>query len=882
MGRNNKVIRRAKEIRRDNPEMNLRASRLAAATELAANSPAASTTLSAAGHAVARLSARLTGFTFPTDSTTLIVLDGINDAVLRTETEHALTARLCEEIDREDISVSTVYPAEFYSGQSPQGDTTPGAPSIRVITTPPNYGGGPSLLQELARDLNDHLTVLRRLDDVDDDSGPRIVIVSAPSPLIEAAVSRAPNLPHQVWTRISLRAPSIAEFADRILARTSSTRAISPDVRGHLLTLIRDNDFLHNAALCDQIADDLSGLGDAAEPVTIAEVRAAAEELAYNRWSTLVLPSIHPPLTRPIAFNEIDHTPESDQFALTIGVLDNPDDDTRTPYRLHPNDSHIRVIGDHATGVSSTIETIIAAAAQSYGADRAQFYVIDPAGSLSVMDQYPNVGRYIRANAPATDISLERVVGEFLRIADLRAEVMQARGLSSFSEYWASKEGEPVARDPYGHLFLVIDHAEQFFRDDEDLRWTQQIAMLADKGLPVGIHLVLGSTGEAKIYRLEPKFGQIVHHRLKDVALSPVSYPSYDTKGLIKAIPDREPGRIFDLATGLHGRILMPHTVACDPDPALSTDHTPAWSYNHDWRDATRSLGETLAADDPARAPMIETEYGNVDPEYVLHLHQQHLDDHLDQRYAVPLGISMEDHTLVTLPDPNQSTLPPHLIISGDRALAGKTTMVRWLLRWIMSTYQPGEALVYLFNSDMSLLDERDQLDHADMLGGYAAFGPEIETLATEVADLIRTRMPADATALSTHELATRSWWSGPEIFIVADPADQALSSMSGATMAELACSRIGLGVRMWVTLTSAELAELPRPFIRELVEAGSPTVLLPGTHAGTVLGTGGDLQPLRFRRRRPGIGQLYRRTDQHHPLLLIPNATVNTNASIS
>lgn len=634
------------------------------------------------------------------------------------------------------------------------------------------------------------------------------------------------------------------------------------------------------------------------EVVSGYDDRPTMERVLVERLAAIQsIPAPHrmwlPTLSRPLPFTEVagrlrerSLAEQMAELQLTIGMLDDPARHRQALYTLVLDGAgaHVRIAGDRGTGVSTTIQAMIVAAATQVGAAGVQFYILDAGNKLSEMAQFPNVGAYSRATTHADDQErIDRILGEFLRVIEIRQSAMQERGVSSFGGYWQSKQESPVPADPYGRMVLVIDHVNTFFAEDDDNKTRQErVIPILTKGAGVGMHVVVGSSAETMNYKVDPKFSSIIHHRIMDLTQGSIAYPEHELKSDAKLIP-AEPGRVLDLSSQLQGRIMMPHTQSWDPDPELTTSETnPKWNYKFDWRPQIEALGGEIGQANPERAPQIVTVDKVLAIETVWSLYQQHVAAVPGSKHMVPLGVSAEDLTLVGLPDPaSDPTVSANLIVAGDRGTAGKTTVMRWLLRWIASTYKAGEAVVYLIDTSYQLMTERDRLNELGLLGSYTANRNSITPMVSQIQQIVESRLPTNPDEMTAKQLRERSWWSGPELFIVADPGSQLISggggygAAPGDELARLVSERNDLGARLWMTLPANELqsaVQSGRAVVSHLIAGNANVLMMSGSVTGTVFGQLGSQASARFERRRPGLGQLYNPQKIHYPLVQIPN----------
>jgi S-DNA-T family DNA segregation ATPase FtsK/SpoIIIE len=107
----------------------------------------------------------------------------------------------------------------------------------------------------------------------------------------------------------------------------------------------------------------------------------------------------------------------------------------------------------------------------------------------------------------------------------------------------------------------------------------------------------------------------------------------------------------------------------------------------------------------------------------------------------------------------------PHLLILGDTE-CGKTAALRTLCREIVRTSEPDSARIVVVDLRRTLLGVVD----SDHLMGYAMSGGSAESHVAAAVDLLTTRLPGER--VTQQQLRDRSWWSGPDVFVVVDDYD--------------------------------------------------------------------------------------------------------------
>ena len=107
----------------------------------------------------------------------------------------------------------------------------------------------------------------------------------------------------------------------------------------------------------------------------------------------------------------------------------------------------------------------------------------------------------------------------------------------------------------------------------------------------------------------------------------------------------------------------------------------------------------------------------------------------------------------------------PHLLILGDNE-CGKSATLRTLCREIVRTKTPAQAQLLIVDYRRSLLGAVE----SEHLGGYATSAHALDAVLPGLLDLMRRRMPPREA--SQAQLRARSWWSGPDIYLMVDDYD--------------------------------------------------------------------------------------------------------------
>jgi S-DNA-T family DNA segregation ATPase FtsK/SpoIIIE len=127
----------------------------------------------------------------------------------------------------------------------------------------------------------------------------------------------------------------------------------------------------------------------------------------------------------------------------------------------------------------------------------------------------------------------------------------------------------------------------------------------------------------------------------------------------------------------------------------------------------------------------------------------------------LPIGIAEADLRPVSV----DFEAEPHLLVFGDTE-CGKSSFLRALARSVARGFPPERARIVLIDYRRSLLGAVES-DH--LIGYGTAAGPAAE-LVESVASYLRQRLPGPE--VTPGQLRERSWWHGPECFLLVDDYD--------------------------------------------------------------------------------------------------------------
>nr|MDT0662632.1 type VII secretion protein EccCa [Micromonospora sp. DSM 115978] len=479
---------------------------------------------------------------------------------------------------------------------------------------------------------------------------------------------------------------------------------------------------------------------------------------------------------------------------------------------------HVAVVGGPQSGKSTVLRTLICGLALTHTPAEVQVYCLDfGGGSLAGLRDLPHVGGVAGRQ---DDAAVRRTVGEIAtmladrerRFADLGVESMPAyrrrRGA-------ATGPGHPLG-DPFGDVFLVVDGWPTLRGEYDDLE--PLITDLATRGLSYGVHVV-ASAPRWMDFRPATRdlFGSRLELRLGDPTDSVVS------RRAAANVPERTPGRGIT-AESLHLLTVLPELAGLGHGTAPLVKAVAAG-----WSAAPAPRVRLL----PPVLPYAE------------------LDRSGTTGLRIPIGIAEADLRPVSV----DFSTEPHLLIFGD-AECGKSSFLRALAMTIADRFAPEQARVILVDYRRSLLGALE----SEHLIGYGTAAAGTGELIASAAGYLQRRLPGpDITA---QQLRDRSWWTGPELFVLVDDYDLVATGPANPLrpLEDYLPQGRDVGLHLVLARRSGGAARaLYDPLVQRLRELSAPGLVMSGSpEEGALVGNvrPGPLPPGRGRlvTRREGV----------------------------
>ncbi|WFE46044.1 type VII secretion protein EccCa [Verrucosispora sp. WMMD1129] len=502
---------------------------------------------------------------------------------------------------------------------------------------------------------------------------------------------------------------------------------------------------------------------------------------------------------------------------VPVAVVDRPFEQRRDLLWLALDGAagHVAVVGGTQSGKSTALRTLICALALTHTPAEAQVYCLDfGGGGLASVRDLPHVGG-VTGRADPTGV--RRTVGEMSTLLADRERRFAELGVESVAA-WRQRRGsgdtgtDPGDTDAYGDVFLVVDGWTTLRTEYEDLE--PLITDLATRGLSYGVHVVATAVRWLDFRpAIRDLFGSRLELRLGDPSDSLVA------RRAAAHVPEQTPGRGIT-SESLHFLTALPQPTGTDT-AGLVKRVNDAWS----------GPGAPPVRLLPAVLP-----YADLDLDATTGL-------------RIPVGVAEADLRPVVL----DFATEPHLVVYGD-AESGKSSFLRALATSIVARFTPEQARVILVDYRRSLLG----VISTEHLIGYGTAAAHTADLVESAAGYLAGRAPGPQ--VSPTQLRERSWWSGPELFVLVDDYDLVSSGPANPLRAleeHLPHAR-DVGLHLVLARRSGGAARAQyEPLVQRLRELSTAGLVMSGSPEEGVL-----VGPVRPGPLPPGRGRLFTRRE--------------------
>ncbi len=538
----------------------------------------------------------------------------------------------------------------------------------------------------------------------------------------------------------------------------------------------------------DVIVSRLIGQGPPAHEVWLPPLKEP------NSLDTL-LPNLNPTDDRglsPVGFFG------NGRLQVPMGIVDRPYEQRRDLLWADFSGAagHGVIVGGPQSGKSTMLRTLIMSMALTHTPEEAQFYALDlGGGTLAGLQGLPHVGGV--AVARREPDKARRIVAELTTLLTEREGRFGAMGIDSMNEFRNRKRRGEIKpeEDAFGDAFLIVDNWKAL-RDDFDELETS-ITKLATQGLSYGVHVIIAANRWADI---RPAIKDMIGTRF-ELRLGDPSESDIDRRVAVN-VPSGRPGRgltrdKLHLLTGLP-RI----DGSSNPDDVAAGVADAVAKIKAAWRGRP--------------APQVR-----LLPEMVTYDEVLSIDTKRNTK-LVPIGVNEEDLQPIYLDFAADS----HFYAFADGE-SGKTNLLRQITRGITERYTTQEAVVILVDYRRTMLG----FVGGDQLLGYAVSAAQLDSMVKDVHGSMTRRLPGPD--VTQEQLKTRSWWTGPELFIIVDDYDLVATQTSNPLkpLAEFLAQAKDVGLHIIVVRRSGGASRaMFDPILGKLREIAAPGMVMNGS----------------------------------------------------
>ncbi len=486
------------------------------------------------------------------------------------------------------------------------------------------------------------------------------------------------------------------------------------------------------------------------------------------------------------------------RLQVPLGIIDRPYEQRRDPLwaDFSGASGHGVIVGGPQTGKSTMLRTLIMSMALTHTPEEAQFYCLDlGGGTLAGLADLPHVGGV--AVARREPDKARRIVAELTTLLTEREGRFGAMGIDSMTEFRNRKRRGEIRpdQDPFGDAFLVVDNWRALRDDFEELETT--ITRLATQGLSYGVHVIIAANRWADIRpAIKDMLGTRFELRLGDPTESDID------RRVAVNIPAGRPGRGLTREK-LHMLGGLPRIDgSSDPETIAAGVADAVAKIKGAWRGRV--------------APQVR-----LLPELITYEDVLKLDTARDSK-LIPIGVNEEDLQPIYI----DFNAEPHFYAFADGE-SGKTNLLRQIARGISERYTAKEALILLVDYRRTMLG----FIQGDSLLGYAVSSAQLESMVGDVFNSMTRRLPGPD--VTQEQLKTRSWWKGPELFILVDDYDLVATSTNNPLrkISDFLPQAKDVGLHLVVVRrTGGASKAMYDPIIGKLKEIAAPGMVMNGS----------------------------------------------------
>jgi S-DNA-T family DNA segregation ATPase FtsK/SpoIIIE len=491
------------------------------------------------------------------------------------------------------------------------------------------------------------------------------------------------------------------------------------------------------------------------------------------------------------------------RLAIPVGIVDKPFEQRRDVLwaDFSGASGHGVVVGGPQAGKSMLLRTLVMSTVLTHSPEEAQFYCLDfGGGTLASLQGLPHVGGVAGRLDPD---KARRMVAELTTLLAEREQRFHDLGIDSMTEFRNRKRRGEIPDDPYGDVFLIVDGWMTFRQEFEALE--PLVVNLATQGLSYGVHLIIAASRWAEI---RPAVKDLLGTRF-ELRLGDPSESDIDRRVAVN-VPAGRPGR------GLSREKL--HFLTALPRVDASTNSEDVGAGIAD------AVAKVAGAWRGRPAPQVRMLPQLLPYEQLPPVAAQ------PAPHLIPIGVNEDALAPLYLDFDAES----HFVAFADGE-SGKTNLLRAICKGIVERFTTAQARILLVDYRRTMLG----FITTEHMIAYAVSAQQLGGMVNDVKGSMTRRLPGPD--VTQEQLKNRSWWTGPELFVIVDDYDL-VATQSGnplQPLAEYLAQAKDVGLHMIVARrTGGASRAMYDPILGKLRELSAPGIVMAGSKdEGALLG---------------------------------------------
>lgn len=508
------------------------------------------------------------------------------------------------------------------------------------------------------------------------------------------------------------------------------------------------------------------------------------------------------------------------RLKVPVGLFDDPLRHAQPLWTVDTTDQNVLIIGGAQTGKSTAVKTLACSLALHNTPEQVQMYLVDYAGGgLGPLAGLPHVGGVASRSEPD---AINRMLAQVRGLIEDRARLFREHNIASMAEYRRLRTDPnfPLLKaDPYGDVYVFIDGWDAAVAEGQVLQYRGgEVEALVVGALNYGVHFVIATSRMVEMRGVEPHLGAVIELH-SEIEMSRVG--NQLAKGR-----RAEAGHVIVKGSELYGLVALPRIDGVEDRDSINAGMAGligavAEQFAASSAERLRTLPTSVTrghlaamvreADQKAR----EAAGGRVDPRRQLRIALGIREDTLGVSYA-------------------EMYREPHLLIVGT-AKSGKSEAIGTVNDSIaerFATVDDGAVIFYdPRRRHLGKINEKN-------LWAYVTTDEEFLDAAGRLwqhYDISSRDLPA---GIDADTRSARSWWRGPEVFVLVDDYHLAANATPGLGDAGIhkalpwvANESLARGLHFVIARSSDNLAVAANrdPILKRLMGDLAPTVMLSG-----------------------------------------------------